>query len=41
MPRITEEKSAVVAEVRDRLAQSDAVIVTEYRGMTVAALARC
>jgi large subunit ribosomal protein L10 len=39
MPRITEEKSAVVDEVRDRLAQSDAVIVTEYRGMTVAALA--
>ncbi|MEY2741500.1 MAG: ribosomal protein [Actinomycetota bacterium] len=39
MPRITEEKSAVVAEVRDKLSAADAVIITEYRGMTVSALA--
>jgi len=34
------EKAAVVAEVRDKLAASKSVIVTEYRGLTVGALAK-
>ncbi|MFM8713142.1 MAG: 50S ribosomal protein L10 [Actinomycetota bacterium] len=33
------EKAAVVAEVRDKLAASNSVIVSEYRGLTVGALA--
>jgi large subunit ribosomal protein L10 len=33
------EKVAVVNEVRDRLQASDAAVLTEYRGLTVAALA--
>jgi large subunit ribosomal protein L10 len=37
---IRSEKVAVVSEVREKLAASDAAIVTEYRGMTVAALAQ-
>ena len=34
------EKAAVVAEVRDKFAASNAVIVSEYRGLTVGALAK-
>jgi len=37
---VSAEKAAVVAEVRERLAASSAVVVTEYRGMTVGALAK-
>ena len=37
---IRSEKVAVVTEVREKLAACDAAIVTEYRGMTVAALAQ-
>ena len=33
------EKAAVVAEVREKFATSNSVIVTEYRGLTVGALA--
>ena len=33
------EKAAIVAEVRDRVAQSDAVLLTEFRGLDVAAMA--
>ena len=33
-------KAAVVAEVRDKLAASNSVIVSEYRGLTVGALAK-
>ena len=33
------EKVAVVAEVTEKLANADAVLLTEYRGMTVAQLA--
>lgn len=33
------EKVAVVAEVRDRFAASDAALLTEYRGLNVAAMA--
>ena len=33
------EKVAVVAEVTEKLAKADAVLLTEYRGMTVAQLA--
>lgn len=33
------EKVAVVAEVRDRLTRSDAALLTDYRGLDVAALA--
>jgi large subunit ribosomal protein L10 len=33
------EKVAVVAEVAEKIAASDAVLLTEYRGMTVAQLA--
>ncbi|NBR77128.1 MAG: 50S ribosomal protein L10, partial [Actinobacteria bacterium] len=34
------EKAAVVAEVRDKLAASNSIIVTEYRGLTVGALSK-
>ncbi len=34
------EKAAVVAEVRDKFAASHSVIVTEYRGLSVGALAK-
>jgi len=34
------EKAAVVAEVRDKLAASNSVIISEYRGLTVGALAK-
>ncbi len=34
-----EDKVAIVTEVKDRLEQSSAVVVTEYRGLTVKALA--
>lgn len=37
---VSAEKAAVVAEVRERLSSSAAVVVTEYRGMTVGALAK-
>jgi len=33
------EKAAVVAEVRDRLQRSDAALLTDYRGLGVAAMA--
>ena len=33
------EKAAVVAEVRDRLASSDAALLTEYRGLNVGEMA--
>ena len=36
---IREEKAAVIAEVRGKLEAADAAIVTEYRGMSVTALA--
>jgi len=36
---IREEKAAVIAEVRGKLEAADASIVTEYRGMSVTALA--
>ncbi len=35
-----QEKVAVVTEVREKLASADATIITEYRGMSVAALAQ-
>ena len=34
------EKAAVVAEVRDKFAAANSVIVSEYRGLTVGALAK-
>jgi large subunit ribosomal protein L10 len=34
------EKVAVVAEVREKLANSDAAVLTEYRGLSVAAMAK-
>jgi len=34
------EKAAVVSEVREKLAASDAALITEYRGMTVGSLAK-
>lgn len=34
------EKAAVVAEVREKLAASHSVIISEYRGLTVGALAK-
>ena len=37
---IREEKAAVIAEVRGKLEAADAAIVTEYRGMSVTALAQ-
>lgn len=33
------EKVATVAEIRDRIAESDATVLTEYRGLTVTQLA--
>lgn len=39
MSTVRSEKESVVAEVRAKLEASDAAIVTEYRGLTVAALA--
>ena len=33
------EKAAVVAEVKERLGAADAVLITEYRGLTVRELA--
>ena len=39
MSTVRSEKESVVAEVRSKLDASDAVIVTEYRGLTVASLA--
>jgi large subunit ribosomal protein L10 len=39
MSTVRTEKEAVVAEVREKLNAADAAIVTEYRGLTVAALA--
>ena len=35
-----QEKVAVVAEIREKLSVADAAIITEYRGMSVAALAQ-
>jgi large subunit ribosomal protein L10 len=35
-----QEKVAVVTEVREKLSAADAAIITEYRGMSVAALAQ-
>ncbi len=35
-----QEKVAVVAEIREKLSSADAAIITEYRGMSVAALAQ-
>lgn len=39
MSTVRSEKEAVVAEVRDKLVKSSAVIVTEYRGLRVPDLA--
>lgn len=39
MSTVRSEKESVVAEVRSKLDSADAVIVTEYRGMSVTALA--
>lgn len=39
MSTVRSEKEAVVAEVRGKLESSSAVIITEYRGLTVANLA--
>jgi len=39
MSNVRSEKEAVVAEVRSKLDAADAVIITEYRGMTVTQLA--
>ena len=39
MSTVRSEKEAVVAEVRGKLESADAVIVTEYRGLTVTNLA--
>ncbi|NBT25321.1 MAG: 50S ribosomal protein L10 [Actinobacteria bacterium] len=36
---VSAEKAAVVAEVRAKLAESTAALITEYRGMTVGSLA--
>ena len=35
-----QEKVAVVAEIREKLSAADAAIITEYRGMSVVALAQ-
>ena len=40
MSTVRSEKESVVAEVRSKIAAADAVIVTEYRGLTVSALAQ-
>ena len=37
---VSAEKAAVVAEVTSKLSAADAALVTEYRGMTVGALAK-
>jgi large subunit ribosomal protein L10 len=37
---VSAEKAAVVAEVTSKLTAADAALVTEYRGMTVGALAK-
>jgi len=37
---VSAEKAAVVAEVRAKLAESTAALITEYRGMTVGSLAK-
>ena len=34
-----QRKATVIAEIRDRLDQSDAAVLTEYRGLTVADIA--
>ena len=39
MSTVRSEKESVVAEVRSKLEAADAVIVTEYRGLSVGALA--
>jgi len=39
MSTVRSQKEAVVAEIREKLNASDAVIVAEYRGLTVANLA--
>jgi large subunit ribosomal protein L10 len=40
MPSARAEKAVVVAEVRDKFAAANSVIVSEYRGLTVGALAK-
>ena len=37
---VSADKAAVVAEVRAKLAESSAALITEYRGMTVGSLAK-
>ena len=37
MSTVRSEKESVVAEVRSKLEAADAVIVTEYRGLSVGA----
>ena len=39
MSTVRSEKEAVVAEVRSKIEAASAVIITEYRGLTVPALA--
>ncbi|MFM7263038.1 MAG: 50S ribosomal protein L10 [Acidimicrobiales bacterium] len=39
MSTVRSEKEAVVAEVKTKIDEADAVIVTEYRGLSVTALA--
>ena len=39
MSTVRSEKESVVAEVKTKIGESDAVIVTEYRGLSVTALA--
>ena len=39
LKQVRPEKVAVVAEVRERLASNEAVVLTEYRGLNVPALA--
>ena len=39
MSTVRSEKEAVVAEVRGKIEAASAVIITEYRGLTVTALA--
>jgi large subunit ribosomal protein L10 len=38
-PKVTPEKSAAVTEIKERLGRSAAVVLTEYRGLTVGELA--
>jgi large subunit ribosomal protein L10 len=40
MSTVRSEKEAVVAEIREKLQNSDAAILTEYRGLTVSQLAQ-